>query len=100
MNEYEMKKLHESAVERIWLVPGEDVDGGIGYLWCDCPTPSEGMEESEAVEYVRADVAEQLGKATKLEALDELIDSLNEVGGEITINGIQGYRDALARGDA
>ncbi|WP_148663891.1 hypothetical protein [Kushneria konosiri] len=34
------------------------------------------------------------------ETLDELIDSLTEVGGEITINGIQGYRDALARGDA
>lgn len=33
------------------------------------------------------------------ETLDELIDSLTEVGGEITINGIQGYRDALARGE-
>lgn len=33
------------------------------------------------------------------ETLDELMDSLTEVSGEITINGIQGYRDALARGE-
>ena len=41
--------------ETIYLIPGEDVDGHMGWLWCDDPAPGEDMDPAEAVKYVRAD---------------------------------------------
>ena len=40
--------------ETIYLIPGEDIDGQLGWLWCDDPAPGEGMDPAEAVKYVRA----------------------------------------------
>ena len=54
-----IEELRESAAERIFLVPVSE-DGDLYYCWCDDPAPSVGMEESEAVEYVRADVVQTL----------------------------------------
>ncbi|MCK2149466.1 hypothetical protein MYE70_10350 [Marinobacter alexandrii] len=45
----------QTAPETIYLIPGEDVDGHIGYLWCDDPAPSHDHDPDEAVEYVRKD---------------------------------------------
>ncbi|MBM62173.1 MAG: hypothetical protein CL484_04410 [Acidobacteria bacterium] len=52
MNTNDIKR---QAVERIWLFPGEH-DGESTLLWGDDPAPGEGMDASEAVEYVRKDV--------------------------------------------
>lgn len=41
--------------ETIYLIPGEDIDGVMGYLWCDDPAPSNDHDPGEAVEYVRKD---------------------------------------------
>ncbi len=43
--------------ETIYLIPGEDIDGHIGYLWCDDPAPSPDHDPAEAVKYVRAESA-------------------------------------------
>ncbi|WP_278366918.1 hypothetical protein [Marinobacter salarius] len=43
------------APETIYLIPGEDIDGVMGYLWCDDPAPSNDHDPAEAVEYVRKD---------------------------------------------
>lgn len=50
-----IKDIHSQAAERIWLFPGEH-DGETTLLWCDDPSPGEGMDPAEAVEYVRKDV--------------------------------------------
>ena len=42
--------------EIIYLIPGEDIDGRMGWLWCDDPAPSHDHDPAEAVKYVRADV--------------------------------------------
>lgn len=41
--------------ETIYLIIGEDIDGHIGYLWCDDPAPSNDHDPADAVEYVRVD---------------------------------------------
>ena len=48
------------ASERIWLLLHEGDEGS--HVWCDQPDPS-GSGEHDAVEYVRADVAERLAQA-------------------------------------
>ena len=37
--------------EVIYLIPDDEY----GYTWCDCPAPSDGMEEEDAIKYIRAD---------------------------------------------
>ena len=39
--------------KRIWLPPNAGNDGET--LWCDNPAPGAGMDEADAIEYVRAD---------------------------------------------
>lgn len=51
----DIKDIQHLAVERIYLVPDAS-EGQLGYVWCDDPAPGEGMDASEAVEYVRKDV--------------------------------------------
>lgn len=53
----DIKDIQSQAAERIWLFPGEH-DGETTLLWCDDPAPGIGMDASEAVEYVRKDVAD------------------------------------------
>lgn len=50
----DIQDLREAAGETIYLVP-MSIDGGLRYAWCDDPAPEEGMDASEAVEYVRRD---------------------------------------------
>lgn len=45
----------DKTPETIYLIPGEDIDGELGYLWCDDPAPSNDHDPAEAVEYVRVD---------------------------------------------
>jgi len=45
----------QKAPEILYLIPGEDLDGQIGYLWCDDPAPSPDHDPAEAVEYARVD---------------------------------------------
>ena len=52
-----VKDIKHLAVERIYLVP-DTSEGRLGYVWCDDPAPGEGMDASEAVEYVRKDVSD------------------------------------------
>lgn len=47
--------IDQKTPETIYLIPGEDVDGAPCMVWCDDPAPGEGMDPSEAVEYIRAD---------------------------------------------
>lgn len=37
--------------ETIYLIPGEDVDGRMGWLWCDDPAPTNDHDPAEAVKY-------------------------------------------------
>ena len=39
---------------RIWLLP--DTGDGGETTWCDDPTPMDGMDKDDAIEYVRADL--------------------------------------------
>lgn len=41
--------------ETIYLILGEDIDGQLGWLWCDDPAPTNDHDPDEAVRYVRAD---------------------------------------------
>ena len=47
----------DKAPETIYLIPGEDIDGVMGYLWCDDPAPSHDHDPAEAMKYARKDVA-------------------------------------------
>ena len=40
--------------ETIYLIPGEDIDGVMGHLWCDDPAPSNDHDPAEAVKYIKA----------------------------------------------
>lgn len=57
----DIKDIQSQAAERIWLFPCEH-DGEVTLLWGDDPAPGEGMDASEAVEYVRKDVHEAIIK--------------------------------------
>jgi len=46
--------------ETIYLIPGEDIDGQLGWLWCDDPAPSHDHDPAEAVKYVRADKHQEI----------------------------------------
>jgi hypothetical protein len=46
--------------ETIYLIPGEDIDGRMGWLWCDDPAPSRDHDPDEAVKYVRAESAKAI----------------------------------------
>lgn len=46
--------------ETIYLIPSEDIDGVLGYLWCDDPAPSNDHDPAEAVEYVRKDKHDEI----------------------------------------
>jgi len=50
----------KQAPETIYLIVGEDVDGQIGYLWCDDPAPSPDHDPAEAVEYLRKDKHQEI----------------------------------------
>ncbi len=60
----------DKAPETIYLIPGEDIDGVMGYLWCDDPAPSNDHDPAEAVEYVRKDkhqaIIDRQAKAAKM----------------------------------
>lgn len=43
----------DKAPEKIYLIPGEDLDGAPSMVWCDDPAPSNDHDPAEAVEYVR-----------------------------------------------
>ena len=47
-----------SAPEIIYLIPGEDIEGYPGMVWCDDPSPDSYSDPYEAVKYVRADIHE------------------------------------------
>ncbi|MGQ7286063.1 hypothetical protein ACUN7Z_00760 [Vreelandella venusta] len=51
----DINDIKHLAVERIYLIPDAS-EGQLGYVWGDDPAPGEGMDASEAVEYVRKDV--------------------------------------------
>ncbi|WP_339119148.1 hypothetical protein [Halomonas sp. BMC6] len=59
--------IKHRAVERIFLIPDAS-EGQLGYVWCDDPAPGEGMDASEAVEYVRKDVHDAIIKRQAKEA--------------------------------
>ncbi len=40
----------------IYLIPTEKKDK---YVWCDCPAPEPGMDEDDAVKYIRADIVKE-----------------------------------------
>ena|SRR5690554_3961383 len=56
--------------ETIYLIPGEDIDGQLGWLWCDDPAPSHDHDPADAVKYVRADkhqeIIDRQAKAAKM----------------------------------
>jgi len=56
--------------EIIYLIPGEDIDGRMGWLWCDDPAPSHDHDPAEAVRYIRADkhqeIIDRQAKAAKM----------------------------------
>jgi hypothetical protein len=68
--------------ETIYLIPGEDIDGQLGWLWCDDPAPGEGMDPAEAVKYVRADVHQELVAEARTEK-DSAMDAETVAWGEL-----------------
>ena len=44
-----------STPEIIYLIPGEDIEGYPGMVWCESSAPSDHCDPAEAVKYVRAD---------------------------------------------
>ena len=60
----------DKTPETIYLIPGRDIDGELGYMWCDDPAPEEGMDSAEAVKYIRADkhqeIIDRQAKAAKM----------------------------------
>jgi hypothetical protein len=59
-----------STPEIIYLIPGEDIEGYPGMVWCDDPAPDSCCDPDEAVKYVRADIHESAlkrqGNAAKM----------------------------------
>ena len=56
--------------ETIYLIPGEDFEGGPCMLWCDSPAPGHGMSADDSVKYIRADkhqeIIDRQARAAKL----------------------------------
>ena len=59
-----------STPEIIYLIPGEDIEGYPGMVWCESSAPSDHCDPDEAVKYVRADIHESAlkrqGNAAKM----------------------------------
>lgn len=68
--------------ETIYLIPGEDVDGRMGWLWCDDPAPHPDHDPAEAVKYVRADKHEELVAEARTEK-DSALDAETVAWGEL-----------------
>jgi len=47
--------LLRGTPEIIYLIPGEDIEGYPGMVWCESSAPSDHCDPAEAVKYVRAD---------------------------------------------
>ena len=61
-----------STTEIIYLIPGEDIEGYPGMVWCESSAPSDHCDPEEAVKYVRADTVERLqARVAELEAEEE-----------------------------
>ena len=61
-----------STPEIIYLIPGEDIEGYPGMVWCESSAPSDHCDPEEAVKYVRADTVERLqARVAELEAEEE-----------------------------
>lgn len=78
----DINDINEQAVDHIYLIPGE-CDGEQCLVWCDDPAPGEGMDPSEAVEYVRKDVhdariAELEAQVEQHKAAEEMQIALRE----------------------
>lgn len=71
--------------ETIYLIPGEDVDGQMGYLWCDDPAPSTDHDPAEAVEYVRKDKHDEM--RMKVAAFVMAVDTMEQATGKAHISG-------------
>ncbi len=56
--------------ETIYLIKGEDIDGQLGWLWCDDPAPSHDHDPDEAVKYVRAGTASAIERDTAFRQRD------------------------------
>ncbi len=74
-----LNDIKHLAVETIYLVPDAS-EGQRCYLWCDDPAPGEGMDASEAVEYVRKDVHEAI-IAKQAKAAIRGMDAAKKVAG-------------------
>ncbi|SNY95517.1 hypothetical protein SAMN04488142_0017 [Halomonas sp. hl-4] len=57
----DINDIKHLATERIYLIP-DSSEGQLGYVWCDDPAPGFDMDPSEAVEYVRKDVHDDIIK--------------------------------------
>ncbi|WP_342632195.1 hypothetical protein [Marinobacter alkaliphilus] len=64
--------------ETIYLIPGEDIDGQLGWLWCDDPAPSRDHDPGEAVKYIRADKQRQ--RIEELETMVKVFRGCIETG--------------------
>ena len=52
-----------STPEIIYLIPGEDIEGYPGMVWCESSAPSDHCDPDEAVKYVRADKYDYLAES-------------------------------------
>ena len=52
-----------STPEIIYLIPGEDIEGYPGMVWCESSAPSDHCDPEEAVKYVRADKYDYLAES-------------------------------------
>lgn len=75
--------------ETIYLIPGEDIDGSFGYLWCDDPAPSNDHDPAEAVEYARVDSAANLNRDVLVRQRDCAYKLNNELYGKMVARSAQ-----------
>jgi hypothetical protein len=72
----DINDIKQQAAETIYLVP-DSSEGRLGYVWCDDPAPGEGLDPSEAVEYVRKDVHEaRIAELEQAVALHEAAENM------------------------
>ena len=68
--------------EIIYLIPGEDIEGYPGMVWCESSAPSDHCDPDEAVKYVRADIHESAlkrqGNAAKMEFFKTIKELLEQ----------------------
>ena len=76
-----------STPEIIYLIPGEDIEGYPGMVWCDDPAPDSCCDPDEAVKYVRADHISDAG---------EVVTDNSRVTAELTEE-IEHLQDSLIR---